>query len=194
VPANRACAAPNASHGAPLAVASCSPPEQASDYLTVGSPDANGQIANSTGYVLLKVVGESPIDFNNGDQADVNITFRLSDVRRKSDLGDYNGQLRAVLPLRITDRFNGSGNDQPATTSDVTFPFTVACTTTPGILAGSNCNLTTTADAVMANSVLEGKRSVWRLGQVQVFDGGADEQASTTGDNTLFAVQGTYVP
>ena len=36
-------------------------------------------------------------------------------------------------------------------------------------------------------------RSIWQLGQVQVFDGGADGQASTT-PNTLFATQGVFVP
>jgi hypothetical protein len=42
--------------------------------------------------------------------------------------------------------------------------------------------------------VQEGKRTVWGLGQVQVFDGGADGDADTAGDNTLFAVQGLYAP
>jgi hypothetical protein len=59
---------------------------------------------------------------------------------------------------------------------------------------GSNCNLTTSADAVTANSVLEGNRTVWGLGQVKVYDGGADSDADTAGDNTLFAVQGFYAP
>ena len=40
----------------------------------------------------------------------------------------------------------------------------------------------------------EGQRAVWELGQVQVYDGGADGDADTTGDNTLFAVQGTFTP
>jgi hypothetical protein len=47
---------------------------------------------------------------------------------------------------------------------------------------------------VMANSVREGLRSIWELGQVQVFDGGADGMASTTADNTLFEVQGAFAP
>ena len=33
----------NATHGAPLNVPSCSPPAQSSDYLTLGTPDANGK-------------------------------------------------------------------------------------------------------------------------------------------------------
>jgi hypothetical protein len=42
--------------------------------------------------------------------------------------------------------------------------------------------------------ITEGKRAVWELGQVRVFDGGADSDASTAADNTLFAVQGVFVP
>jgi glucose/arabinose dehydrogenase len=197
VPALNQCTSPNGSHGAPLASASCNPPQQASDHLTVGTPDANGKAANSAGSLVLKVVGESPINPGNGDQADVNITFRLSDVRRKSDLLDYTGELRALLNLRITDRYNGPGQDTPATTADASFPFTVACSTTgppSDTTIGSDCNLTSSADAVMADSVREGRRSIWELGQVQVFDGGADGMAATTGDNTLFAVQGAFLP
>jgi hypothetical protein len=35
---------------------------------------------------------------------------------------------------------------------------------------------------------------VWGLGQVKVYDGGADGDADTTGDNTLFEVQGLFAP
>lgn len=197
VPAFVPCASANGTHGAPLAVPSCNPPVQTSGYLTVGTPDApgNGQAPNSTGSLMLTNVGETPIDPGNGDQANVNITFKYSDVRRKSDLLDYTGELRAILTLRATDRFNGPGLDTAATTTDIPFGITVPCSTTPGDLTiGSNCNLTTTADAVTANSIVEGKRSVFELGQVKVFDGGADGDADTAGDNTLFAVQGTFVP
>ena len=58
---------------------------------------------------------------------------------------------------------------------------------------GSTCSVTTTADAVMPGAVLEGKRSVWEVGKVQVFDGGPDGVASTT-PNTLFADQGVFIP
>jgi hypothetical protein len=42
--------------------------------------------------------------------------------------------------------------------------------------------------------VVESGRSIWELGQVQVFDGGADGLASTPGDNTVFERQGVFVP
>jgi glucose/arabinose dehydrogenase len=197
VPAFVACASANGTHGAPLSSASCNPPAQTSGYVTVGTPDApgNGQPAKSTGSLTLQVVGETPIDPNNGDQANVNITFKYADVRRKSDLLDYAGELRAILTLRATDRYSGPGLDIPATTADIPFGITVPCSTTPAdATIGSTCNLTTSADAVTANSVVEGKRTIWELGQIKVFDGGADGDADTAGDNTLFAVQGAFAP
>jgi hypothetical protein len=193
VPAFKPCTSANASHGAPLASASCSPPQLASNYLTVGTPDVNGQAPNFTGLISTKVVGESPINPDNGDQADVEFNAHLTDVRNASDLSDYTGELRAVLPLRITDRSGGNYGDASVTTNDVPLAFNIGCAATPGPEGGA-CNVATSADAVMTDLVTEGQRGVWRLGQVQVFDGGADGDADTTGDNTLFAVQGAFTP
>ena len=62
VPAFKQCTAPNRTHGAPLSFGSCVPPDPVSDYLTVGTPDANGRAANSVGSVGFNVVPgiESP--------------------------------------------------------------------------------------------------------------------------------------
>ena len=194
VPAFTQCTTPNGDHGAPLASPSCNPPVAESTELTVGSPDANGEPANSTGLVILKEVGESPVDPDNGDQADVLLTVELTDVRKQSDLSDYSGELEAVLPLRITDRQNGAAQDQPGTATDLPFSFTIACTPTPGgDSIGSNCNASTSVDAVMSGAAREGKRSIWELGQVEVFDGGPDGIVATPG-NSLFQVQGLYAP
>jgi X-Pro dipeptidyl-peptidase C-terminal non-catalytic domain len=195
VPAFKECSgASNASHGAPLAFPSCAPPVQASDYLTVGSPDANGKPANSIGRAQLHVIGESPIDFQNGDQADVQLAASLTDVRNKAGLSDYTGELRAVFGLRTTDRNNGPGADEPATGSDTSFALDMPCSPTSGA-EGATCSATTTVDALTgANLAREGDRAIWQLSQVQVFDGGADGDADTTGDNTLFAVQGLFTP
>jgi hypothetical protein len=193
VPAFKPCTSANASHGPPLASTACSPPDLASDYLTVGAPDVNGQAANFTGTLTLKVAGESPIDPDNGDQADVELNGNLTDVRNASDLTDYTGELRAVLPLRITDRSGGAYGDASVTTNDVPLGFNISCSATAGAEGGA-CNVATTADAVMGDLVKEGQRGIWRVGQIQVFDGGADGDADTTGDNTLFAVQGAYAP
>jgi hypothetical protein len=39
-----------------------------------------------------------------------------------------------------------------------------------------------------------GKRAVWTLGKVEVYDGGSDGDADTAGDDTLFMEQGLFVP
>jgi hypothetical protein len=193
VPAFEPCTSGNQQHGAPLAVPSCNPANPSSDYLTVGSPEGNGLQARFSGGISLKVVGESPIDPDNGDQADIQFNASLTDVRNAGDLSDYEGALRAVLPLRITDRYSGAYQDSAATTAQTPFGFNINCSATAGP-EGSDCNVATSADAVMSDSVREGQRGIWNVGQVQVFDGGADGDADTTGDNTLFAEQGTFAP
>jgi hypothetical protein len=193
VPAAKACTSSNATHAAPLAAPSCNPPQPASSNLTVGTPDVNGNSAASTGAVDLKVVGESPINPDNGDQADVQINARITDVRKASDFSDYTGELRLILPLRVTDRYNGASLTEPATTADSPFGVNLNCSATTGP-EGGDCNVATTADAVTAGFVKEGKRSVWGLNQVQVFDGGADGDADTAADNQLFEVQGAFAP
>jgi hypothetical protein len=171
-------------HGAPLAQPSCSPPVQTSNYLTIGSPDANGFAANSTGYVVFRVVGETPINFNNGDQADVQVTGQITDVRRKANPSQlYTGQIQLSVPVRITDKYNVG--DQ-ATVQDL--PFNITATCTNGV-----CNFATSFDSALASVIKEGKRAVWDFGQVQVFDGGADDNVSTAG-NTLFETQGYFEP
>jgi hypothetical protein len=193
VPAYKSCSGANSTHAAPLAVPSCNPPVQTSDYLTVGSPDANGKPALSSGRLTLRVVGETPIDPNNGDQADVQINMRITDVRKKSDLSDYTGELRAVLGLRMTDKYNGEWLDYPGTLTDTPFEFNVNCSATGGS-EGADCNVATTADAVTPDIALEGNRAVWALDQARIYDGGADGDADTAGDNTLFEVQGLFAP
>ena len=196
VPAFEQCSGSSPSgmtHGAPLAVASCSPPQEASDHLTLGSGDHTGTGVTSFGLMEFKVLGENPIDTTNGDQADVQVNFQLSDVRNNvSPYTDYTGELRGAIGLRITDRHNGPTLSASATAADLTIPFTVACAATGGS-EGSNCNVSTTADGLTAGTVRENSRSIWQLAQFQVFDGGPDGDAETA-NNTLFMVQGAFVP
>jgi TolB protein len=194
-PAYKPCTSSNRTHGPPLAFSSCSPPEQTSEFLTVGSPDANGKIAQSKGFVRYGWVGEIPIDPNNGNQADVTIDFSLTDVRNKSDLSDYIGELSASAALRITDKNNtpNPGSPGPGTVTDTTLAVTIPCAATASTTIGSSCALSTTEDALVPGAVIEGKRAVWQLGQVQVYDGGADGIASTS-PNTLFEDEGIFIP
>jgi acyl-homoserine lactone acylase PvdQ len=194
VPAYRACTTPNREHGPPLSFGSCNPPSQRSDHLTVGTPDANGNAANSVGSMRL---GVSPGDpSTSADEADVSIAFTLTDVRRSSDEADYTGQLQAITTARVTDRDNeesGGGGNDPATVSDFPFPVTVPCAATAATSVGGTCELNTTFDAVVPGAVKELDRSIWQLEAIQVFDGGSDGLAATS-PNTLFAKQGIFIP
>src|SRR5205807_1692860 len=100
-------------HGAPLAFQSCNPPVQASNFLTGGTPDANGASANSTAFVLFKV---GPPSFDG----ELKITASISDVRRRpgtdasvcnsanaADGPDYSGDLEVNATIRISDHYNG---------------------------------------------------------------------------------------
>jgi len=189
VPAFQPCTTPDRTHGPPLAFGSCSSPQQTSPHLTVGTPDTNGQGANSTGHVRLATVTGDPD--TPADDADVKIEAALSDVRVAAGLEDYTGELTAETTLRITDRASGDG--EAATVVDFPLPATVPCTATTNTARGAECSLSTTIDALVPGAVTEGARAIWALGQVRVFDGGPDGVAATA-DNSLFAVQGVFIP
>jgi Tol biopolymer transport system component len=194
VPASLQCTAPNSIHGAPLTYGSCSPPSQSSSTLTVGTPDANGPSANAIASVSYKVHPGNPATPAN--DADMNLTVSITDARKKSDLSDYTGQLQLTSDLRITDRDNthNPGVPGPGTVQDTTLPATVPCAATGDTGVGATCNLNTTFNALYPGLITEGQRSIWELGQVKVYDGGADGLASTMGDNTLFMDQGIFIP
>jgi hypothetical protein len=201
VPAYNPCTAPNRTHGPPLASPSCNPPAQASSFLTVGTPDANGAVANSRGFVQVKVI---PGAFEN-----VVIGARLFDVRCRPGAGvaacgnansaagaDYTGELQGDATLRITDHFNavdpGGGSD-PATLVDIPFPFNLYCTNTADTSIGGECNINTYCPLPNGCGPRDGDRTVVEITQIRVFDGGPDGVVATD-DNTLFAVQGVFVP
>jgi hypothetical protein len=193
VPAFDACTSSNSTHGAPLALPSCNPPNPTSDHLTLGAPDVTGTPAISQESLDLQVQGESPINNTNGDQADVKIDLLVDDVRNQvSPFSDYAGELRGVLGLRIIDRYNGPTLSGAATVQDLDIPFNVTCVATGGS-AGGTCNVSTTIDTLSAGTVLESRRANWQLKQFQLFDGGPDGDADTA-NNTLFMVQGAFIP
>jgi hypothetical protein len=200
VPAYNQCTAPNRVHGPPdfpggaSPDGSCNPPAQSSAQLTVGTSDANGASPNSRGSVRWAVI---PGDANTtADEADVRLKVSLTDVRTKATgLPDYTGQLQMRSVLRVIDRYNGPsevgvGQDRPF---NVTVPCATTGPSTGANAVGSTCTVNTTADALLSGTVKETRRSIWQLGQVQVFDGGPDGVVSTN-PNTLFAVQGIFVP
>jgi VCBS repeat protein len=202
VPAYASCTSPNRMHGSPLTFGSCTPPAQASPNVTLGTPDSGGGGAQSIGSVrvLVRVGAEGP-----PDDSDVSLIAGLSDIRCRAGVltcagsnaaggPDYTGELQASLRLRITDRRNGATPIDPGTTQDFPLPAAVSCTATPSTSEGSTCSLSTSVNALLAGAVKDATRGVWELGQIQVFDGGPDGDVDTASGNSLFAVQGVFVP
>jgi hypothetical protein len=185
VPGARECLAPNRMHGEPLAFGSCAPPLGTSGYLTVGTPDANGAAANSSGFVRYRVLAGDPATPES--EADVTVKVVLTDVRRKSDLEDYTGQLQVHAAVQITDRPGG------ATGLDTDLPATVRCNATASSTIGASCQLSSSFNAIVPGAVSEGHRANWELGEVQVFDGGASGVAGAS-DAGLFARPGIFIP
>ena len=168
VPAYNACAAPNRTHGPPLAFPSCNPPVQSSTSLTIGSPDANGAGANAVGFIKIGVKVGVP---GPPEDSDVNLTASATDIRCKAgvaacgaanaaDGADYTGELQGNAQIRISDHFNavapGGGTD-PATVIDIPFPVITGCAATASTAIGGTCAITTTANAVVPGAVKDGE-------------------------------------
>jgi hypothetical protein len=204
VPSFQQCTAPDRTHGPPLAFPSCSSPDPASPNLTVGTPEVNGAAVGFSGFVKYAVALGAP---GVPDDSDLRITAGLTDVRcagstsacgsGNSDGGsDYTGELEVNAVARLTDRWNGTspgGGNDAATMIDIPFPVAMDCASTPSTSTGGACALDTSANAVVPGMVKDGDRQVVELGQVRASDGGPDGQVSTAG-NSLFAVQGVFVP
>ena len=130
------------------------------------------------------------------DEADVNdhvLDHRRARWRRRSPTTPASCR-HGPSCASPTGRNGATGNDS-ATVSDTPYAFTVPCTATGGTAnIGSTCSLTTTADALMPGTVRETKRTIWQLGEIVVLDGGADGDADTAADNTVFLRQGMFVP
>ena len=191
VPSYAKCSEPDRQHGPPLAFGSCSAPQQSSRRLTVGTPDANKNPASSVGAVRLSAVTGDP--GTPADEADVLVTVSMTDVREQQGLSDYAGELGLVPSVRITDRGNGPAENEPGTVSDLDFPVTVPCGVTNDVAIGAECSVSTSFDAVLPGAIAEGRRAIWQLSDVAVFDGGIDGDAGTA-PNDLFARQGIFSP
>jgi hypothetical protein len=206
VPAFKQCqaASANRTHGPPLAFPSCNPPVPASTHLTVGEPTVNGAAANSVGSIKLTVKAGVP---GPPEDSDVNIVASITDVRclagvatcgsaNAADGPDYTGQLQGTAQIRISDHWNAvapGGGPDAATVTDIPFPVNTNCVATASNTIGATCAVTTAANTVVPGSVLDGKRAVVEIQQIQVFDGGASGTAGAS-DATLFEVQGIFIP
>jgi hypothetical protein len=205
VPAYAQCAAPNRQHGPPLAFPSCNPPAQTSAHATVGTPDAFGGAANATGYLRLKQFLGPPAPV---DEADILINSVVNDVRcmptgtscgtaNDSGPADYAGETRFSFTWRLTDHWNAAapgGGTDPATVQDFATEFSVPCAQSASTSIGSTCNSSTSLNAVIPGAVKDGKRGIWEIHAFRIYDGGADGDGDTTGDNTVFARPGIFIP
>jgi hypothetical protein len=191
VPAFKQCTSANRTHGTPLSYGSCTPPVQTSSVLTIGSPDANGAPAKFTGTAsYTAIAGNSSTET---DEADVRIQVNLADIRNRPSLTDYTGSVTLLSTLQITDNSNAAETPEPGTGQPITYSARASCTSTNSTSVGSSCDLSTTADSIVPGTVIEGRRSIWELGQIQVKDAGPDGTPGN-GDDAVFLRQGVYVP
>jgi hypothetical protein len=200
VPAYKACDSPNATRPGPGPTAACVPPVESSSNLTVGTPDANGAGANSSGFARYSVI-----------IGDVLIEYSVTDVRCKpgtsaavcttanaADGPDYSGSLGAAATTRITDHRNGSGGNQAGTPVDIPFFVwgftTFPCGATADTTIGSTCSTTTSANALWPGAIFAGARIIaQKVSPLEVYDGGPDGNANTS-ENSLFMEEGVFIP
>ena len=64
------------------------------------------------------------------NDADVMVSFSLTDVRRRSNLADYTGEVQLAPTVRITDENNGPSGTEAATVGDIRFRMTAVCAAT----------------------------------------------------------------
>jgi len=204
------CTAPNKVHGPPLEHPSCgdnfNPPSGNSQHATVGTPDWNGAPAKFTGAVRIGVHVGDPA--TPADEADLRLRVSSTDIRCRPAAApatcgasnivgaDYVGELQARVAVRITDKDHtpAPGGAGAATTLDMPYSFTIPCAGTADDTVGSGCEVETTADALVPDTVKEGDRSVWQLGQVEVLDAGPDGDVNTPAGAQVFLRQGVFVP
>ena len=104
---------------------------------------------------------------------------------------DYAGSLEARITIQMTDHDNAG---DPATVQPFSFTFEVPCGTTADTTVGSTCSIHIPFSELVGVWVADDQRTVWELDRLQLWDGGADGDGLTPGDNTLFAIQGIFIP
>jgi hypothetical protein len=203
VPAYAECAAPNRTHGPPLAFPSCNPPAQTSAEATVGTPDANGSPVSFNSYILFTPCVGVP---GPPEDSDLRLDIPLNDVRctsascgnaNASGPADYSGQVRVAFTMRLTDHFNAAspgGGIEPATVQDTSIEASFTCAQTASTSTGSTCSMRTSFNAFIPGSVKDTKRALMEVDDLRVYDGGADGVGSTAADNTVFLRPGVFIP
>ena len=207
VPAFNQCAATNRTHGPPLAFPSCNPPVPSSNFVTVGTPDANGAPAKSQGFVKVAV------RTNPGPPPDVQIviTSRITDVRCKAGTSacgnanttggaDYTGELRGERddpdhrPLQRDQcrrRFRpGHAGGHPVSRE---LPVRQHLRPVGGQHSATSPSRRNHCLGIPNETWFNGKRVVIEMTQWEVSDGGSDG-LSRRRPNTVFMRQGIFIP
>ena len=136
------------------------------------------------------------------------ITSSITDVRCKAgttacgsanaaDGADYTGELQGNATIRITDHWNavapGGGPDAATVHGHPVPRGRDAARPRHPPRSVALCTANTSANAVVPGSVKDGKRAIVEIGQIQITDGGPDG-SSARRPNTLFEVQGIFIP
>ena len=148
-PTSRAPRRPDARPAAGLG--SCNPPQQVSDQLTVGTPDANGAV-ELAGSVRYRVLPD-----------DVQFAVSMTDVRKRSTSPTTPASWWPTRPCGSPTATTGRGAGHRLDTS---FPVTVPCAATAGHLDRLGLRPLITANSLLPGAVTSGDRAIWELGQV----------------------------
>ena len=77
----------------------------------------------------------------------------------------------------------------------------VDCVSTADTTIGGKCSVSTTLDSIVPSTVLEGMRSNWEIGQIQIRDAGPNGTGYANcpptcgdGDEATFMRSGIFVP
>jgi hypothetical protein len=152
----------------------------------------------STGSAALAAV-PGDADPNNGDQADVQVSANISDVRTASG-SDYNPNptgpdMTMAVRLRITDTLSCTGCpgpfNQPATATEYDFQVPIDCVDSADGTVGATCTADTSADAITPGIISEGRKSILQAFRIRVNDAGLNGNRGD-GDDRLFEQQGFF--
>jgi hypothetical protein len=201
VPQARQCVSPNRTHGPGLTLPSCNPPVNVPSPLTIGTPDVNTLPANSASTVGLNMLLPPATG-----APDMPITVSVNDVycnaalptcfNTGEALDDYVGGINVQLGFRLSDHCNSAspgGCTDPGTMIDLPVPVKVPCSPVGPGTPGGQCLLNTTLNTLIAGAVISTKRQVYEVRELDVQDGGADGDPTTT-PNSTFLVRGLFQP
>jgi hypothetical protein len=176
-------------HGVPLALTACNPPALAPGAI------AHFGTRGSGAATLAEIPGDLSTPFN---EADLAVSASMSDIRSGSRTGpvyDPNPlgpDVTVAYRFRISDTYNGSNLNLPATMQDVELTLPVSCSQTFDPTLGASCSVSTGLNALVPDVILEGQRTVLQAFRARVRDSGADGVRGNA-DDKGFAMQGLAV-